>query len=66
MFEKYANIPIWKKAEEIFKLIEALGSVLPEDDDYIQSSKEIMLADIMIISSKIIKGFFKLKQEILN
>ena len=54
MFEKYANIPIWKKAEEIFKLIEALGSVLPEDDDYIQSSKEIMLADIMIISSKIV------------
>ena len=35
MFQKFTNIPIYKKAEEIYKMIEGLGAVLPEEDDYI-------------------------------
>ena len=54
MFQKFTNIPIYKKAEEIYKMIEGLGAVLPEEDDYIQSTKEIMRGDIMIITAKIV------------
>lgn len=54
MFQKFTNIPIYKKAEEIYKMIEGLGAALPEEDDYIQSTKEIMRGDIMIITAKIV------------
>jgi hypothetical protein len=54
MFDKFTNIPIYKKAEDIYKMIEGLGAALPEDDDYIQSTKDIMRGDIMIITAKIV------------
>ena len=53
MFDKFTNIPIYNKAFEIFKMIEGLAVALPEDDEFIQSSKDIMREDVMIIMSKI-------------
>ncbi len=47
------KLPIYQKAELIFHLVESLMASLPEDDEYIQATKEFMRADAMIISAKI-------------
>ena len=51
--EKIHNLPIYQKAEIIFKLVESLVASLPEDDDYIQDTKHFMIEDAMIIPVKI-------------
>lgn len=53
-FDKVEQMPIYKKADHIFKLIEAFDKIIPEDNDYLKTKGEIMMADIMIISSKIV------------
>lgn len=52
-FNNTPNLPIFKKAELIFKLVESLISSFPEEDDYIQSTKYFMLENSMMLSTKI-------------
>ena len=52
-FNNTPNLPIFKKAELIFKLVESLISSFPEEDDYIQSTKHFMREDSMMLSTKI-------------
>ncbi len=52
-FDKIKKLPIYKKAELIYQLVESLAASLPEDDDFIQGTKDIMRADAMIITAKI-------------
>ncbi|WP_298392240.1 hypothetical protein [Flavobacterium sp.] len=51
--DKSRAIPIYQKAELIFKLVQSLVASLPEEDDYIQDTKHLMLEDAMIITAKI-------------
>lgn len=51
--DKIHNLPVYKKSELIYHLVESLMASLPEDDEYIQATKEFMRADAMIISAKI-------------
>lgn len=51
--DKTKNLPIYQKAELIYQLVESLIASLPEDDDYIQVTKDMMRADAMIIPAKI-------------
>ncbi|NNT71697.1 hypothetical protein HKT18_05645 [Flavobacterium sp. IMCC34852] len=52
--DRYKSLPIYQKAELIFQLVESLVASLPEDDDYIQDTKHLMLEDAMIIPAKIV------------
>lgn len=47
------NLPIYKKAEHIFQLVESLVSILPEDNDYLNDTKHFMTSDAMLICAKI-------------
>ena len=51
--KKIENLPIYQKSELIYQLVESLVASLPKDDDFLESTKEIMRADAMIISAKI-------------
>lgn len=51
--DKSRALPIYQKAELIFKLVQSLIASLPEEDDYIQQTKHLMLEDAMIITTKI-------------
>lgn len=51
--DKTKNLPIYQKAELIFQLVDSLVASLPEDDDYVQATKEFMRVDAMIIPAKI-------------
>lgn len=52
-FRNIEKLPIYQKAELIFQLVESLVASLPEDDEYLQATKEFMRQDAMIILSKI-------------
>ncbi|MBG6063203.1 hypothetical protein IWX83_003013 [Flavobacterium sp. CG_9.1] len=52
-FDKTENLPIYQKAELIFQLVESLMASLPEDDDYIQVTKDLMRANAIAIPAKI-------------
>ena len=52
-FSDIKNVPIYQKAELIFQLTRSLVASLPENDEYIQNTKHLMLEDAMIIPSKI-------------
>ena len=43
----------YQKAEFIYQLVESLMASFPEEDEYIQYTKEFMRADSMIIPAKI-------------
>ena len=45
--------PIYQKAEILFQLVESLAASLPEDNELLQSMKEIMRADAMMLPAKI-------------
>lgn len=47
------NLPIYKKAEHIFQLVESLVSILPEDNEYLNETKHFMTSDAMLICAKI-------------
>ena len=47
------NVPIYKKAIHIFKLVESLVSILPEDEEYLNETKHFMTSDAMMICAKI-------------
>ena len=52
-FQDLKHLPIYQKAELIFQLTRSLVASLPENDDYIQNTKHLMLEDAMIIPAKI-------------
>ena len=52
-YDKIKSLPVYQKAELLFQLVESLVASLPEDDEYIQATKESMRADAMIITAKI-------------
>jgi hypothetical protein len=47
------NLPIYKKAEEIYKTLRIITDLFPEDNDYLQHLKSNLLEDSMIIMAKI-------------
>lgn len=51
--DKYKALPIYQKAELLFQLVEALVASLPEEEEYIQGTKHLMMEDAMMISAKI-------------
>jgi hypothetical protein len=52
-YDKTQQLPIFQKAELLFQLVESLAASLPEDNELLQSMKEIMRADAMILPAKI-------------
>lgn len=72
MFEEEDDIdprklPIYKKGEEIFKVVKEIADLIPQEDEHLQSVKEQMLGDAMIICAKIAGaeagGLYDLKME---
>lgn len=51
--DEIKKLPIYQKAELIFQLVQSLVASLPEDDEYIQDTKHLMLEDAMIMNAKI-------------
>lgn len=51
--DKSRELPIYKKSEQIYSLVESLLASIPEEDDYLHATKHMMLDDAMIISAKI-------------
>jgi hypothetical protein len=51
--KEYRNLPIYKKAEEIYKTLRIITDLFPEDNDYLQHLKSNLLEDIMVIQAKI-------------
>ncbi|WP_312418721.1 hypothetical protein [Epilithonimonas sp.] len=47
------ELPIYKKSQEIFNVLETITSLLPDDNDYLQTIKQNLLGDIMTIQAKI-------------
>ncbi|WP_294304464.1 hypothetical protein [uncultured Chryseobacterium sp.] len=47
------NLPIYKKAEEIYKTVTIITELFPEDNNYLQSIKSHILEDSMVILAKI-------------
>ncbi|WP_336959968.1 hypothetical protein [Chryseobacterium contaminans] len=47
------NLPIYKKAEEIFNALRTITDLFPEDNDYLQHLKSNLLEDSMVIMAKI-------------
>ncbi len=52
-YDKTQQLPIYQKAELLFQLVESLAASLPEDNELLQSMKEIMRADAMMLPAKI-------------
>ena len=51
--ERKENSPIIKKADAIFKQVEALINAIPEDDDFLQSQAGLIMSDSMMICAKL-------------
>lgn len=51
--DEIKNLPIYQKAELLFQLVQSLVASLPEEDEYIQATKHLMMEDAMIIPAKI-------------
>ncbi|AOW10846.1 hypothetical protein [Flavobacterium gilvum] len=55
--DKIHNMPIYQKAEQIFKLTEGLVQIIPKDDEILQeTSVRFMLEDAIIIPAKIVNA----------
>lgn len=54
MFEQIEKLPIFKKAKELHRMIDGLTVTFSEDNEYIQSTKHIMIEDVLIITAKIV------------
>ncbi len=66
-YEKTQQLPIYQKAEILFQLVESLAASLPEDNELLQSMKEIMRADAMMLPAKIMGaeagGIYSIKMQ---
>ena len=47
------NLPIYKKGEEIFQVVNQIAELIPDDDDHLQHIKGQMLGDAMLLTVKI-------------
>ena len=52
-YDKTQQLSIYQKAELLFQLVESLAASLPDDNELLQSMKEIMRADAMLLPAKI-------------
>lgn len=52
-YDKIQQLPIYQKAELLFRLIESLAASLPEDNELLKSIIDIMRADAMMLPTKI-------------
>ena len=52
--EQSRQLPIYLKAELLYQLVESIVASLPEEDEYIQNTKHLMLEDAMILPAKIV------------
>lgn len=52
-YDRTLQLPIYQKAELLFQLVESLAAFLPEDNELLQSMKDIMRADAMMLPAKI-------------
>ncbi|MDX1284469.1 MAG: hypothetical protein R3182_05640 [Draconibacterium sp.] len=50
---KHKDLPIYKKAEEIFEIVSKIADLIPDDDSPLSSVKGQMLGDSMTIMAKI-------------
>lgn len=48
--------PIFKKSEEIFQTIKTITDLIPEDNQYLQHTKEHMLENALVIQAKLASG----------
>ncbi len=65
---KTHNMPIYQKAEQIFKLTDGLVQIIPKEDEFLQeTSARCMMEDAMIIPAKIVGAeagnFYDLRME---
>ncbi len=47
------SLPIYKKGKEIFDVVHHIGTLIPEDDDHLQSIKGQMIGDAALLTVKI-------------
>jgi len=61
------ELPIYKKAQLLYHLVESLGASLPDDDPLIQRSKKSMRSNVMVLSTKIVGaelgGLYSIKMQ---
>jgi len=60
MQRKVRQTPLFKKSEEIYQALKTITDLFPEDNEYLQSQKQFLLEDIMVIQAKI-SGAFAVK-----
>lgn len=51
--KEHRDLPIYKKAEEIYKTLVIITDLFPENNDYLQHLKSNLLEDIMVVQAKI-------------
>lgn len=47
------ELPLYKKSQEIYETLKIITDLFPEDNDYLQTSKQHLLEDSMIVQAKI-------------
>lgn len=47
------ELPLYKKSQEIFDVLETITDLLPDDNECLQSIKGNLIGDIMTIQAKI-------------
>jgi hypothetical protein len=47
------SLPIYKKGEEIFEVVQKICDLIPDDDEHLSHVKSIMLEDAMLLTVKI-------------
>jgi len=61
------NLPIFKKGEEIFDVVQQIGDLIPEDNEHLQFIKGNMLSDAMQLTVKVAGaeagGLYDIKME---
>lgn len=51
--KKHKNLLIYQKAMHLCTLVDSLMLAIPEDDEYLQASKGMMMEDAMVMAAKI-------------
>jgi len=51
--KQHRDLPIYKKAEEIYKTLRIITDLFPEDNEHLQHLKSNLLEGIMVIQAKI-------------
>lgn len=53
MMDKYRETPIFKKSEEIYRTIETIIALIPEDNEILQDTKMHIYENILVIQAKL-------------